>query len=85
MQMNNRQHPTQAVILAGGRGTRLAPITDTISNGLDEAKMRQYIKNQQDHDFIGDRYDTDLVKDTFIVKCLRIVYSMESGLNNNDG
>lgn len=33
--------------------------------GLDEAKIRQYIKNQQDHDSIGDRYDTDLVKDPF--------------------
>ncbi|NCO52644.1 MAG: IS200/IS605 family transposase [Deltaproteobacteria bacterium] len=33
--------------------------------GLDEQKVRQYIKNQQEQDAIVDRYDTDLVKDPF--------------------
>jgi hypothetical protein len=33
--------------------------------GLDEQKVRQYIKNQVDRDAIEDRYDTDLVKDPF--------------------
>ena len=33
--------------------------------GLDEQKVRQYIKNQQEQDSIVDRYDTDLVKDPF--------------------
>ncbi len=33
--------------------------------GLDEQKVRQYIKNQQDRDSIEDKYDTDLVKDPF--------------------
>ncbi len=33
--------------------------------GLDEAKVRQYIKNQQERDATEDRYDTDLVKDPF--------------------
>ena len=33
--------------------------------GLDEAKVRKYIKNQQDHDSIEDRYDTDLENDPF--------------------
>ena len=33
--------------------------------GLDEAKVRKYIKNQQEHDSIEDRYDTDLVYDPF--------------------
>ena len=33
--------------------------------GLDEQKVRQYIKNQIDNDAIEDRYDTDLVKDPF--------------------
>jgi putative transposase len=33
--------------------------------GLDEQRVRQYIKNQQEQDSIGDRYDTDLVKDPF--------------------
>ena len=31
--------------------------------GLDEQKVRQYIKNQKDRDAMEDRYDTDLVKD----------------------
>ena len=33
--------------------------------GLDEAKIRNYIKAQQDRDVIEERYDTDLVKDPF--------------------
>ena len=33
--------------------------------GLDEQKVREYIKNQQDQDSLGDRYDTDLVRDPF--------------------
>ena len=33
--------------------------------GLDEQKIRNYIKNQQEEDSIEDRYDTDLVKDPF--------------------
>ena len=33
--------------------------------GLDEQKIRQYIKNQQEKDVVEDRYDTDLVKDPF--------------------
>ena len=33
--------------------------------GLDEAMVRQYIKNQQERDAAEDRYDTDLVKDPF--------------------
>ncbi len=33
--------------------------------GLDEQKVRKYIKNQQEQDSIMDRYDTDLVKDPF--------------------
>ncbi len=33
--------------------------------GLDEAKIWQYIKNQQDHDAVEDRYDTDWVEDSF--------------------
>ncbi len=33
--------------------------------GLDEAKVRRYIKNQQEHEQIEDNYDTDLVKDPF--------------------
>lgn len=33
--------------------------------GLDEQKIRQYIKNQQEKDIVEDRYDTDLVKDPF--------------------
>ncbi|MFK5953729.1 MAG: IS200/IS605 family transposase [Desulfobacterium sp.] len=33
--------------------------------GLDEAKIRRYIQNQQNHDAIKDRYDSDLVKDPF--------------------
>jgi len=33
--------------------------------GLDEQKVRQYIKNQKDRDAMEDRYDTDLVKDPF--------------------
>lgn len=33
--------------------------------GLDEQKVKNYIKNQQDQDSIMDRYDTDLVKDPF--------------------
>ncbi len=33
--------------------------------GLDEAKIRKYIKKQQEQDSISDRYDTDLVKDPF--------------------
>lgn len=33
--------------------------------GLDEQKIRNYIKNQQEEDTIEDRYDTDLVKDPF--------------------
>ena len=33
--------------------------------GLDEAKIRKYIKNQQEHDSIKDRYDTDFGKDPF--------------------
>jgi putative transposase len=33
--------------------------------GLDEQKIRQYIKNQQEKDAVEDKYDTDLVKDPF--------------------
>ena len=33
--------------------------------GLDERKVRQYIKNQQERDSIEDHYDTDLIKDPF--------------------
>jgi putative transposase len=33
--------------------------------GLDEQKVRNYIKNQQERDSIADKYDTDLVKDPF--------------------
>ena len=33
--------------------------------GLDEQRVRQYIKNQQEQDAVEDRYDTDLVKDPF--------------------
>ena len=33
--------------------------------GLDERKVRQYIKNQQERDSIEDHYDTDLLKDPF--------------------
>ncbi len=33
--------------------------------GLDEAKIRRYIRNQLDHDAIKDSYDSDLVKDPF--------------------
>lgn len=33
--------------------------------GLDEQKIRQYIKNQQEQDSVEDKYDTDLVKDPF--------------------
>lgn len=33
--------------------------------GLDEQKVRQYIKNQQEQDSIEGRYDTDLVKNPF--------------------
>jgi putative transposase len=33
--------------------------------GLDEQKIRKYIKNQKDRDAMEDRYDTDLVKDPF--------------------
>ena len=33
--------------------------------GLDEAKVRNYIKNQQEHETVKDGYDTDLTKDPF--------------------
>ncbi len=33
--------------------------------GLDEQKIRQYIKNQQEKDAVEDKYDTDLVRDPF--------------------
>lgn len=33
--------------------------------GIDETKVRRYIKNQQEQDSVGDRYDTDLVQDPF--------------------
>ncbi len=33
--------------------------------GLDEAKVRNYIKNQQEHEKIKDSYDTDLKRDPF--------------------
>ncbi len=33
--------------------------------GLNEQKVRQYIKNQQERDSVEDRYDTDLIKDPF--------------------
>ena len=33
--------------------------------GLNEAMIRQYIKNQQEKESIESRYDTDLVKDPF--------------------
>ena len=33
--------------------------------GLDEQKVRKYIKNQQERDAVEDRYDTDLTKDPF--------------------
>ena len=33
--------------------------------GLDEAKIRKYIKNQQEYDSIKDSYDTDFGKDPF--------------------
>ena len=33
--------------------------------GLDERKVRQYIKNQKERDSIEDHYDTDLLKDPF--------------------
>ncbi|MBE9594816.1 MAG: IS200/IS605 family transposase [Proteobacteria bacterium] len=33
--------------------------------GLDEQKVKQYIKNQQEKDSVEDRYDTDLIKDPF--------------------
>jgi putative transposase len=33
--------------------------------GLDEQKVKNYIKHQQEQDSIIDRYDTDLVKDPF--------------------
>ena len=33
--------------------------------GLDERKVRQYIKSQQERDSIEDHYDTDLLKDPF--------------------
>ena len=33
--------------------------------GLNEQKIREYIKNQQEDDAVEDRYDTDLVKDPF--------------------
>ena len=33
--------------------------------GLDEKKVRKYIKNQQEHEKIKDRYDTDLNRDPF--------------------
>jgi putative transposase len=33
--------------------------------GLDEQKVRQYIKNQQERDSIEDHYDTDLLKHPF--------------------
>ena len=32
--------------------------------GLDEAKVRNYIKNQQEHEKIKDSYDTDLKRDS---------------------
>jgi len=35
------------------------------STGLDEQKIRQYIKNQQEKDAVEDKYDTDLVRDPF--------------------
>ena len=35
--------------------------------GLDEGKVKNYIRNQQDHEAINDKYDTDLIKDPF--KC----------------
>ncbi len=33
--------------------------------GLDEAKIRKYIKNQQMNESVMDEYDTDLDKDPF--------------------
>ncbi len=33
--------------------------------GLDEKKVRNYIKKQQEHESIKDRYDSDLDKDPF--------------------
>ncbi len=33
--------------------------------GLDDKKVRNYIKNQQEHDSIKDRYGTDFGKDPF--------------------
>ena len=33
--------------------------------GLDEAKIRRYIQNQQDHEVVKDNYDSDLAKDPF--------------------
>jgi len=33
--------------------------------GLDEKKVRKYIKNQQEHEKIKDSYDTDLNRDPF--------------------
>jgi putative transposase len=33
--------------------------------GLDEKRVRTYIKNQQDHETIEERYDTDIARDPF--------------------
>ena len=33
--------------------------------GLDEQKVKRYIKNQQDKDSVENRYDKDLIKDPF--------------------
>ena len=38
------QHPTQAVILAGGRGTRLRPITDTIPKPMLEFHGKPFLE-----------------------------------------
>jgi len=33
--------------------------------GLDEKRVRTYIKNQQEHETIEERYDTDIARDPF--------------------